>query len=114
MILSSVDAAAMAKISGDDALRYVVANEWETSVLRWMIGGNNLLAEDLGMTEQALSTRLMRIWDACTTYDLGKWCRSWIADACSYRARDVLEALTNPETGEKPKASFIRETEVMS
>ena len=112
MILSSIDNKAMAKIGNEAALQYVEANQEETEVLRWMLG-INCDAEHLGMTEAVFSTRLMRIWGCMSTYDLGKWCRAWIAGGCDEPAHQVLDALTS-ETGEGPKPSFSgSETEVI-
>lgn len=112
MILSTIDTKAMAKIGNEAALQYVEANQEETEVLRWLLG-INCDAEALGMTEAVFSTRLMRVWSIMSTYDLGKYCRAWIAGGCGLPAHQVLEALTD-ETGEPPKPSFSgSETEVI-
>ena len=106
MILSSIDNKAMSKIGSAAALQYVEANQEETEVLRWLLG-ISCDAEHLGMTEAVFSPRLMRIWNSMSSYDLGKFCRAWIAGGCGLAAHQVLETLIDPETGEPPKPSFF-------
>ena len=113
MILNSADVKAMSNIGGEAAIRYVTANELETDVLRYVLGMDPAPEVCVG-DDLELDCRLMTVWGAVNGYDLGQWCRAYIASSsCRRQAARVLEDLTS-ETGEKPKPSFCgSRTEVM-
>lgn len=95
MILSSTDIKAMTKIGGKAAVEFVEANEMETEVLRWFL-------QICGTANATQDSRLMYLWNACSSYDLGEICRQWLAYGCGLRAKDVLDAITREDEAPAP------------